>query len=112
MGKYQLGEFEEIVMLTVGVLYGDAYGVSIKREIESRLNRKVSVGALQSALKRLVDKGYLNSQDGESTNERGGRPKRFFTITALGKKAIHETKDARNQLYHAIPSAVWDLKST
>ncbi|MEM8569253.1 MAG: PadR family transcriptional regulator, partial [Bacteroidota bacterium] len=57
MKKYQLGEFEEVVMLTVGVLYGEAYGVSIKNDIETRLNRNVSVGALQSALKRLENKG-------------------------------------------------------
>jgi PadR family transcriptional regulator, regulatory protein PadR len=61
MKKYQLGEFEEIVLLTVGVLYKDAYGVSIKTEIETRLSRNVSVGALQTALKRLENKGYLKS---------------------------------------------------
>lgn len=110
MGKYQLGEFEEIVMLTVGVLYGDAYGVSIKKEIEERLNRKVSVGALQSALKRLEDKGHLTSREGESTSERGGRPKRYFAITALGKRAIEETKETRNQLYNAIPKVALDVK--
>ena len=110
MGKYQLGEFEEIVMLTVGVLYGDAYGVSIKKEIEERLNRGVSVGALQSALKRLEEKGYLSSREGESTSERGGRPKRYFEITALGSKAIEETKSLRNQLYDAIPRVALDVK--
>ena len=110
MGKYQLGEFEEVVMLTVGVLYGNAYGVSIKKEIESRLNRKVSVGALQSALKRLEDKGHLISKYGESTLERRGRPKRFFSITALGKKAIEETRAVRNNLYSDIPTVALDVK--
>ena len=110
MGKYQLGEFEEIVMLTVGVLYGNAYGVSIKQEIESRLKRKVSVGALQSALKRLEDKGFLISKEGEATSERGGRPKRYFNITAVGKNAIDEARDARNSLYDAIPEVAWDVK--
>lgn len=110
MGKYQLGEFEEIVMLTVGVLYGEAYGVSIKKEIETRLNRSVSVGALQTALKRLEGKGYLQSHEGGSTSERGGRPKRFFSITAQGKRAIEETKEIRNQLYNAIPNVALDVK--
>ncbi|MFY0600195.1 MAG: helix-turn-helix transcriptional regulator [Cyclobacteriaceae bacterium] len=110
MGKYQLGEFEEVVMLTVGVLYGNAYGVSIKKEIETSLKRKVSVGALQSALKRLEDKGYLKSSEGESTSERGGRPKRFLTITAAGKSALDDSKEIRNQLYNAIPSMAWDVK--
>lgn len=110
MGKFQLGEFEEIAMLTVGVLYGDAYGVSIKKEIETRLERNVSVGALQTALKRLEAKGYLQSHEGGNTSERGGRPKRFFTITAQGKRAIEETKNMRNQLYNAIPHVALDVK--
>lgn len=111
MGKYQLGEFEEIVMLTVGVLYGDAYGVSLKKEIENRLNRKVSVGALQSSLKRLEEKGYLHSKDGEKTSSRGGRPKRYFEITASGKQIMQQTKETRNQLWDAIPKIVFDLKT-
>ncbi len=110
MGKFQLGEFEEIVMLTVGVLFGNAYGVSIKKEIEERQQRKVSVGALQSALKRLEDKGYLNSYEGESTSARGGRPKRYFNMTAQGKHAIEETRKMRNQLYDAIPKPALDVK--
>jgi PadR family transcriptional regulator PadR len=110
MGKYQLGEFEEIVMLTVAVLHGDAYGVSIKKDIEIRLDRKVSVGALQSSLKRLEEKGFLASKEGESTSERGGRPKRYFEVTAAGKVAIETTKDIRNQLWGAIPRVVLDLK--
>jgi PadR family transcriptional regulator PadR len=103
MKKYQLGEFEEIVMLTVGILYKDAYGVSIKKEIESRLSRNVSVGALQTALKRLEDKGYLKSHDGEATEERAGRPKKYFQITAYGKKAMEYTRSTRDELWSAIP---------
>ena len=76
MKKYQLGEFEEVVILTIGVLYKDAYGVSIRKEIESRLSRNVSMGALHTALVRLEDKGYIKSFDGEATEERMGRPKR------------------------------------
>ena len=110
MKKYQLGEFEEIVMLTVGVLYKNAYGVSIKKEIESRLSRKVSVGALQSALKRLEDKGYLKSFEGESTEERAGRPKKYFQITAYGKKAMEYTKNTRDELWSAIPKVAWTSK--
>lgn len=103
MKKYQLGEFEEIVMLTVGILYNEAYGVSIKKEIERRLSRKVSVGALQTALKRLEDKGYLKSREGESTEERAGRPKKYFDITALGKRVLEHTKTTRDELWRAIP---------
>jgi PadR family transcriptional regulator, regulatory protein PadR len=103
MKKYQLGEFEEIVILTIGVLYKDAYGVSIKKEIETRLKRNVSMGALHTALGRLEDKGYIKSHEGEATEERAGRPKKFFQITALGKKAMAYTKDTRDQLWQAIP---------
>lgn len=110
MKKYQLGEFEEVVMLTVGVLYKDAYGVSIKKEIETRLKRKVSVGALQSALKRLEDKDYLKSFEGEATEERAGRPKKYFQITALGKKAMEFSKSTRDELWNAIPKVAWNVK--
>ncbi len=111
MKKYQLGEFEEVVMLTVGVLYKDAYGVSIKKEIESRLSRSVSVGALQTALKRLEDKGYLKSFEGEATEERAGRPKKYFQITALGKKAMEYSKSTRDELWSAIPKVAWKFMS-
>src|SRR5215216_236100 len=112
MKKFQLGEFEEVVMLTVGVLYNEAYGVSIKKEIETRLSRNVSVGALQSALNRLEQKGYLKSGEGEATQERAGRPKRYFHITAYGKKAMEYTKSTRDELWAAIPKVALHLKFT
>lgn len=110
MKKYQLGEFEEIVILTIGVLFKEAYGVSIKKEIESRLSRNVSMGALHTALKRLEDKGYIKSHTGEATEERAGRPKIYFQITALGKKAMEYTKETRNDLWRSIPKMALDLK--
>ncbi|MCR9252793.1 MAG: PadR family transcriptional regulator [bacterium] len=110
MKKYQLGEFEEIVLLTVGVLFDEAYGVAVKEEIEKRLNRKVSVGALQSALRRMEKKGYLSSRVGETNEKRGGKPKRFFNITALGKEALEYSKDIRTELWDSIPSVALDLK--
>lgn len=106
MKKYQLGEFEEIVLLVIGVLNNEAYSVAIKDEIESRLKRTVSMGALHTALKRLEDKGYARSFAGDSTEDRAGRPKRFFEITALGKKAMLYTKTTREQLWNAIPKTV------
>lgn len=106
MKNYQLGEFEEIVILTIGILNNEAYSVAIKNEIESRLARSVSMGALHTALNRLEDKGYLKSFDGEATPDRAGRPKRFFQITALGKRAMQYAKDTRDQLWQAIPKAV------
>jgi DNA-binding PadR family transcriptional regulator len=112
MKKYQLGEFEEIVMLTVAILYKEAYGVSIKKEIENRLGRGVSVGALQTALRRLEDKGFLHSHEGESTAERAGRPRRYFNVTALGKRAMEHTMETRKRLWDAIPKAALNVKFT
>ena len=106
MKKYQLGEFEEVVILTIGILNNEAYSVGIKNEIESRLSRSVSMGALHTALKRLEDKGYVRSFAGEGTEERAGRPKRFFEITAMGKRAMQYAKDTREQLWNAIPKTV------
>jgi PadR family transcriptional regulator, regulatory protein PadR len=110
MKKYHLGEFEEIVILTIALLYKEAYGVSIKREIESRLSRNVSMGALHTALVRLEDKGYIKSFNGEATEDRAGRPKKYFQITALGKKAMAYSKDTRDGLWNAIPRIVLELK--
>jgi PadR family transcriptional regulator PadR len=111
MKKYQLGEFEEIVMLTVAVLYKEAYGVAIKQEIEARLSRNVSMGAMHSALVRLEDKGYLKSFAGEETEERMGRPRRYYQITALGKRAMEYTRNTRNDLWKAIPKVALDLRN-
>ena len=110
MKKYKLGEFEEIVILTIGILYKEAYGVAIKNEIETRLSRQVSMGAMHTALLRLESKGYIRSFNGEITEERMGRPRRYFQITALGKKAMEHSKETRNQLWRAIPKLALDAK--
>ena len=90
-------------MLTVGILYKEAYGVAIIDEMEQRLNRKVSIGALQTALRRLESKGYLKSEFGEATNVRGGKRKRYFNLTTLGSRVLRETQEQRQQLFKAIP---------
>ena len=110
MKKYQLGEFEELVIMTIGILNNQAYGVSIQQEMESRLGRNISMGAIHAALTRMEDKGYLRSYAGESTPDRVGRPKRFFEITALGKKAVTHSKSTRYQFWNAIPKTVFQTK--
>ncbi|MGC3943574.1 MAG: helix-turn-helix transcriptional regulator [Chryseolinea sp.] len=112
MKKYQLGEFEEIVILTIAILYKEAYGVAIKNEIESRLSRKVSMGAMHTALVRLENKGYIVSIDGESTEERMGRPRKYYQITALGMRAMEYAKETRDDLWGAIPKVALKLKIT
>jgi len=110
MKKYQLGEFEEIVLLTIAILYKGAYGVAIKEEIEARLGRDVSMGALHAALVRLEDKGYIKSFQGEANEDRAGRPRRYFQMTALGKKAMEYSRQTREELWKAIPKISLDLK--
>lgn len=110
MGKYAIGEFEEVILLTVAILYENAYGISIKQDIEKRLNRKVSVGAMRTALSRLEKKGLLKSEFGEATAIRGGKRKRFFKVTPLGKKTLDEVMETRKKLWQAIPPVAFDFK--
>jgi len=107
--RYQIGEFEEIVMLTIGVLNQSAYGVAIKNEIEEKLGRKVSMGALHTGLYRLEEKGLLTSQLGEPTKKRGGKPKRFFKVTAKGQQELKVVMDSRNTLWNSIPEGVFQI---
>lgn len=107
MSQYRLGEFEEIVLLTVAILHEEAYGVAIIEEMEKRLGRKVSIGALQTVLRRLEDKGLLESAFGEATNIRGGKRKRYFSLTKSGQRALSDTKDQRLALWKAIPKVAF-----
>ena len=109
MKRSSIGEFEEIVMLTAAVLYDNAYGVAIKNEIERRMDRKVSVGAMRAALERLEKKGYLESSFGEATKVRGGKRKRYFRVTPQGKQVLDAVRDARQQLWQDIPSIAFDF---
>lgn len=106
MSKYRLGEFEEIVLLTVAILNGEAYGVAIIGEIEVRLNRKVSLGSMQTSLRRLEEKGFLKSEFGEATKIRGGKRKRYFVLTNFGKRALREAKEERLSLWNAVPEFI------
>ena len=108
MSQYHLGEFEEVVLLTVAILHGQAYGVSIIEEIESRLNRNVSLGAIQTVLKRLEEKELVKSEFGEVTQVRGGKRKRYYTITAEGQKVLTEAKEQRLALWSAIPKIAFE----
>jgi PadR family transcriptional regulator, regulatory protein PadR len=99
--KGYIGEFEELVLLTIASLDKDAYGVSIKEDIEKRADRSISIGALHSTITRLEEKKLINSWLGEPTEERGGRRKRFFELTHSGKEALHEIKALRDELWRA-----------
>jgi len=99
-----LGEFEELVLLTVGALDEDAYGVSIKTELKKRTGRNPSIGALHSALNRLEAKKYIKSWEGGATAERGGRRKRFYRITNLGKNVLVKANSLRREMLDLIPN--------
>ena len=99
MGAY-LGEFEELVLLTIATLGEEAYGVSIQHDIETRCNRSISIGALHSTITRLEEKGFLKSWLGGATQARGGRSKRYYEITAAGKKSVAESKSLRDELWN------------
>jgi PadR family transcriptional regulator PadR len=107
--RSNLGEFEEIVMLTIGVLGENAYGLAIKEEIEKRLKRAVSMGALHTGLYRLEQKGFLKSKLGKATAVRGGKPKRFFIVTSGGQRALKKAMESRQQLWKDIPEGVFKL---
>jgi PadR family transcriptional regulator, regulatory protein PadR len=110
MKKTKLGEFEELVLLTVAALQQDAYGVEIKRELEQRLKHKLSVGSIQSALKRMEDKGFLTSQFGDATQKRGGKRKRIYATTSHARNVLQEMKEIRAGLWSAIPNLTYELK--
>ena len=97
-----LGEFEEVVLLTVAVLVPKAYSVVIAEELERETGQTVSTGAVHAALQRLEQKGYVSSVLGEATAERGGRRKRLFTVTALGGRVLTEVRSVRNRLWERI----------
>jgi PadR family transcriptional regulator PadR len=104
MKETRLGEFEEVLLLLVGILGEEAYAFKMADEFESQTGRSVSIGAVHSTLDRLEGKGFLNSEMGNSTAERGGRRKRIFKITALGKKVLKDSRDFKVSLWSQYPA--------
>jgi len=104
MKRTYLGEFEEIVLLTVAVLEGQAYGVALTHEIIEQTGRSVRLNQIHAALQRLEDKGMVKSEMGEPTAERGGRRKRLFTVTAYGRRTLQEIQEVRATLWNRLPN--------
>lgn len=98
-----LGEFEELVLLTIAALVNDAYSVAICDELEKYADRSVKLGVVHAVLNRLEEKGYVKSYLGEATQMRGGKRKRYYTVTSAGKAAIIRAKEVRDQLWNIIP---------
>jgi PadR family transcriptional regulator, regulatory protein PadR len=103
MAQQSLGEFEELVLLMVAALHDEAYGVVISEGLEAKLKKKVNISAIHVALKRIEDKGFVKSRFGGITEDRGGRRKKFYVITALGKKVLDNQYALRTSIYQQIP---------
>lgn len=98
-----IGELEELILLAVALLREDAYGTAIQNEIKAQTDRSMTISTVHAVLKRLEDKGYLDSKYGGATKERGGRRKHIFSITASGETAISTAREVRNKMWDAIP---------
>ncbi|MEL6676863.1 MAG: helix-turn-helix transcriptional regulator [Bacteroidota bacterium] len=105
MKRIHLGEFEELVLLVVAVLKGEAYGINVMQELGSQANRKVNISAVHAALRRLEQKGFVQSDWSEATQSRGGRRKRLFTATASGMTALSEVQQTRQKLWSQLSAA-------
>ncbi|UXE65773.1 MAG: PadR family transcriptional regulator [Chryseotalea sp. WA131a] len=98
-----LGEFEELVLLTVAAMVNDAYSVAICDDLEKKTKRAVKLGVVHSVLNRLEEKGLAKSRLGEATNTRGGKRKRYYSVTNAGKSALLKSKELRDQYWSIIP---------
>ncbi|WP_115867791.1 PadR family transcriptional regulator [Marinoscillum furvescens] len=104
MKETRLGEFEEVILLLVGILTDQAYAMKLAEEFEQQSGRSVSIGAVHSTLERLREKGFLTSEMGQPTAERGGRRKRLYRITAEGQQALSASRDLRMNLWSQFPA--------
>lgn len=99
-----LGEFEELVLLTIAALMNEAYSVAITDELKRNTGRPVKLGVVHSVLNRLEEKGLVRSKLGEATSARGGKRKRYYDVTNTGKAALIKSKELRDQLWEMIPA--------
>lgn len=111
MKEPKLGEFEEVILLLVGILTEEAYAFRITQEFKTQSGRSSSIGSVHSTLERLMEKGFLTSKMGEPSAERGGRRKRIYSITAEGQKAIQASRKFRTSLWNQLPDFSLDKLS-
>ncbi|GAA0548057.1 hypothetical protein GCM10009415_32790 [Chitinophaga japonensis] len=103
-----LGEFEELVLLTVAALVNEAYSVAVCDELSNHTGRSVKLGVVHAVLNRLEEKGLVKSELGEATKARGGKRKRFYQLTTQGKAALINARSMREQLWARIPLLAWE----
>src|SRR5262245_60187377 len=98
----RLGEFEELTLLAIRAIGPSAYGVPIQQFIENTAGRNVTMGAVYAALDRLEHKGFVRSEFGEATAQRGGKAKRHFEVTPLGLRTLRDLRATREKIWRAI----------
>lgn len=101
-GNNSLGEFEHILLLTLVRLGDNAYGMSVRTSIHELIKRDISIGAIYTTLERLQNKGYVESRLGEATAKRGGRAKKYFTVTGKGRAVLREARTNLETLWQGI----------
>jgi DNA-binding PadR family transcriptional regulator len=101
-----VGEFEQIVLLAVLRLGDDAYGAAVRRDIETRTGRSLTVGALYRTLDRLEAKGYVSSYIGDPTPERGGRSKRHFRLRPIAIRSLRASRAALAAMWEGLEGRV------
>lgn len=104
-----LGEFEELVLLTIAALINEAYSVAICDELEKHTGRTAKLGVVHAVLNRLEEKELVKSKLGEATSTRGGKRKRFYEVTQAGKVALLNARDVREGLWRIIPEFKLDI---
>jgi len=97
-----MGEFEQLVLLAILRLDGEAYGMGVRAEIEKRTGREVSYGAVYTALDRLEAKGFVAYHMGEPTPERGGRARKYFRVLPAGRDALRDTRRALTVMWEGV----------
>lgn len=107
MADQTLGGFEELVLLMVAALHDEAYGVAILENLEEKMEKKYNISAIHVVLNRMEEKGFVRSRYGGITDNRGGRRKKFYVITALGKRVLDNQHSLRVSIYKQIPKSLF-----
>lgn len=100
-GEY-LGEFEQMVILAVLRLGNEAYGMTVRRELERTARRRVTIGSVYGTLERLEEKGLMRSWRGEPETVRGGRSRRYFRVEPAGERALAEARDMMSRMWKGV----------
>lgn len=102
-----IGEFEELVLLSIGLLGNEAYGLAVMDDLEKRTRRRIMISSVHKVLVRLEEKGYVKSSMGGATQVRGGREKRIYTLTRAGVKVLEQTRALRESMWQELPKLAW-----